>query len=572
VGAAPEAQAEAGGGGREAEAGGEHVLLLAGDSTGTLSLSLLSKRTGASPALARHSVAHLHAHGEERPAVVALTAHLSVGAPPPPAAATAASKQHDEHKQQLESASADRRSADSSTGIDGPAVEGSTSTSSISSTTTTSDSSRALVLVGLANGAVVLLRMVGLELLSVYTPKQHSPLRALSLVQLRARADEPAAAAAAEAAPGDGQEASPQVAGEEGEATGAGAFCHLLVHASEHKLQLLQLLPSQQHKPVCEYEFETSVAAACVVHVGEAPVLLALTEHDELLCIGLPDCQLLLSVRIPLAPTGQLPDREQRLLALAQLEPPRPPALCWSDRDATLTAALASGEVLVLKLGGETESGSQQPSPSWSDALCSGADISLVQRDRVMPPKPPRHPSHSMHKGMQSVKGFIGWLSAAAAGAAAGAGGPSCAEAARAQPAAADPAPTSLAEVFRLRPRAPPQQASAQAASSSSARAGRDVSDRTDLFGRAAAGAVRAGPAANDAASRGGKERAIAGRVNSARSGIQEGVEALHERGAKLGNLAERVERLNMESESFFDTAKKLREQQEKNSKLFGFF
>ncbi|KAJ1640048.1 hypothetical protein T492DRAFT_25602 [Pavlovales sp. CCMP2436] len=155
---------------------------------------------------------------------------------------------------------------------------------------------------------------------------------------------------------------------------------------------------------------------------------------------------------------------------------------------------------------------------------------------------------------MQSAaKGLVGWLS----GAVGGKGAP-------APPAPKQSGPASLAELFRPAPWAPPARSSGSGAGGSS-----ESGARESLF--AGASPELAAPEAPVAGSR--KQRALAGEAASARSGMQESVEALQQRGAKLNSLGERVERLNAESEDFFNAARKLREANERKAGgLFGFF
>ena len=80
----------------------------------------------------------------------------------------------------------------------------------------------------------------------------------------------------------------------------------------------------------------------------------------------------------------------------------------------------------------------------------------------------------------------------------------------------------------------------------------------------------RAGGASTSTRAPTGKA-AAASNVDSAGAAANEAVNALHQRGEKLGILGERVAKMEQEAQEFHDMARKMREQAERNSKWFPF-
>lgn len=415
-----------------------------------------------------------------------------------------------------------------------------------------------LVFVGLLSGAVAALSLETLAVVGVYAPKQHAQLRTAAIVRLAPCAADASTAESAEAEGGDdGKPAQPAPPAQAAKRAEAAAAVDVLVHVSERKVALLH---PTTHALLAEHALPTPIVAACVFELRGATVVGTLTAADELRCVGLPDLRVLLVAQLSLGAVCSA--HAQRVRALAGgADAPAGPTLCWSS-DGALTAALSGGEVVVLTLGA---GGSDEPArgQGWAEALCRGADISLITPGVAMPNRPQTMAS-AVDVGLQSVgkltSSLVGWLSRKASVV--------DGDAASAEDAAPEVAlPTCVAEAFRgaeTTARPPPRAAAAPA---------REANLRSELFGRAAAAVSRAaGSAAAAVERRGSGTPALAGELESTRSGMHEGVEALHERGAKLGNLADRAEQLATESEDFFAAARKLRQKQESQNKLFGFF
>ena len=98
------------------------------------------------------------------------------------------------------------------------------------------------------------------------------------------------------------------------------------------------------------------------------------------------------------------------------------------------------------------------------------------------------------------------------------------------------------------------------------------AAERDELLGgdQAAGAGSRAGGASTSTRAPTGKA-AAASNVDSAGAAANEAVNALHQRGEKLGILGERVAKMEQEAQEFHDMARKMREQAERNSKWFPF-
>mmetsp|Transcript_31094 Transcript_31094/g.99385 ORF Transcript_31094/g.99385 Transcript_31094/m.99385 type:complete len:850 (-) Transcript_31094:267-2816(-) len=93
---------------------------------------------------------------------------------------------------------------------------------------------------------------------------------------------------------------------------------------------------------------------------------------------------------------------------------------------------------------------------------------------------------------------------------------------------------------------------------------------RDELLGRPTGGCAAGQPGAGRGAGRaGGKAPAEA---HAASASVREAVDALHQRGERLNQLGDKAQRFADDAEDFATTARKLRQQQQKNSGFFGFF
>lgn len=503
------------------------VCVCVGGACGSLSVSLLAKRLHAPPDLLAHAVARLPELGlGGRVVCLALL--------------DAASALELEGAQPAHGRPAEREGA-------GP---------------------RGLLFAGMADGRVGCLGLGDvmrgrLPLLCTFVPKLRSPLVHLALVRTAAatpagcRADSGAGSGAAA-----GQRRSSGSVVDPPASEGAWVG---LVHVCTQGVTILHPL---SHAQLGQAPLPDPPLSACVARMQGARVLLALTQRahgaHELLALGLPDLRPLLSAPLQLTPS--LSPHAQRAAEAAGA----PLALFWSEAGGALTVATGGQEVLVVTLAPEAAERSG-PARTWSAALSAGCDIGLPTRGLPMPERPPPPRPTLPTLGAQSVKGLLGWLSSAAQQASAALADGS----APVQAPSARAGSVSLTELFRTDGRAAqPTPAAGRAAAPRGREEAREASARTKLFGSAAAAsarrlAVRGSTAGGGGAGRSGAEgeqRALTGRSASAASSMRHNVEALHQRGDKLSDLAERVERLNSESENFHDAACKLREANERKA------
>lgn len=572
----------------EGDGGSAHpsqLLVCVGDACGSVSCSLVRKAAGRPAELVAHAVAHLGESCPGAPLVVSL-ALLD---------AAAAARLQPTHGRSAGSAAA------GGAGARGP-EEG------------CADGRGGLLFVGLADGHVATLALPGLELLSLYAPKQPTPLCHLSLLHI------PSAAAVGEADAAGSRDARaqrqqpaaesepPSAASAESRAVAEPPACSrkasgladergfsALVHVGEQRVRLLQPL---SHAKLAETALPSPLLSAAVARVGGAHVLLTLSQPvvdglHELLVLGLPDLRPLLNASLRLTPAlAALSPRAAALRGAAAEGLGAVHPLSWSAHDGSLTVAIDGREVVVVALAPGAAEPAGEAAPTWTDALCAGDDISLVVRGVPMPQRPPPRKAalsqlgmQSVSQGVQSVKGLLGWLSSAAHPATPTP--PSASTDARAPreragasaAAAARIGPATVAELFRPNSARQPPPTDRTRAPEGAPRGrdeDREAAARSELFGKAAAAAGRRSSAhgsAADGAGDGRKQGALMGRAESARSSMHQNVEALQQRGDKLSNLAERVERLNTESEDFYAAARKLREANEKKaSGLFGGF